>query len=257
MFSTQISRTTPLAVIAAAALAVGVIGCSSTPAPAPKAGGMEPVDTRMTAISAIDRTQNDIKTADAQIKVNQASLHALIDQQYGDLRPTYNAFAQNVAKTEALGNQLNQNASQVRAKSYEYVVNWDYRAREIQDPSMRDASLARQDQAQKDQEKVVTQMNTLHGAYYKYLQSLRDAQAFAANDLTPDGMKALRTHAATVNDNAKALRETLAQIDGKLTTLADAWRTDVSEPAEWGGGPKATPAGGMMPADSPTTAPSR
>lgn len=257
MFSTLISKRTPLAVIAAAALAVGVIGCSSSPPPTPRAGGLQPVETRMSAISAVDQMKADLRAIDGQIKLNQASLASLANQQFGDLRPAYNTFQQNVATTETLGNQLNQDANRVSGKSYEYVSNWDYNAREIRDPAMRDGSMSRQEQARKEQASIVSQMNSLHGAYVQYVQNLRDAQMFAANDLTPEGMKQLRDHATKVNESAKNLRQTIANIDGDLTAMASSWGTDVSEPAEWGGGSKATPAGGMMPADSPTTAPSR
>jgi hypothetical protein len=218
---------------------------------------MEPVDTRVTALTAVDQMKADIKDTDAQIRTTQASLHGLADQQYGDLRPAYNTFQQNVSKTDAMHNQLNQDATGVSTKSYQYVNNWSYSAREIRDPAMRDASISRQEQARKDQEQMVAKMNNLQGSYVQYIQSLRDAQMFAANDLTPEGMKQLREHAARVDQNARNLRQTMAGIDSDLTSLADAWRTDVNEPSEWGGPAQAQPAGGMMPGESPTTAPSR
>lgn len=257
MSSMLMNKMTPLSVIAAAALAVGLIGCSSSPPPTPKAGGLQPVETRMSAISAVDQMKADLKATDEQIKLNQASLHNLTDQQYGDLRPAYTTFEQNVTKTEALGDQLNQDASQVSSKSYAYVSNWDYNAREIRDNAMRDGSISRQEQARKEQTNITSQMNALHGAYVQYLQTLRDAQTFAANDLTPEGMKQLRDHAPKVNESAKSLRQTIANINGDLSTMASSWGTDVSEPAEWGGAPKATPAGGMMPGEPPTPAPSK
>lgn len=234
----------------AVVIGLGIIGCSSQQTRTAN----EAVEIRKDAVSSLDSMRAQLVKADAQIYQTQASLNNLVSYQ-GDLPPMYSRFATDVEKTKGISDQISTQTNSMSQRSARYTNDWNYKSQDIRNNDMRKDSLDRQASARSQQDQLISHIDDFRGAYLAYIQRLEDAQAFAATNLSAEGMQRLKSHTQTVADAARTAREKIRNLEGELTQVASAWRAttptelQTSEPQ---------PAGAEMnPATRLTTQPMR
>jgi chromosome segregation ATPase len=228
-----------LGAVTLATLTVGIAGCSHSKSSAA-------VDNRRDAVQSIQTMRTDLTQADSQIQATQASLHDLVNQQSGDLTPTYNTFSSNVDKTAAMSDKLHSRTNSVTNTSYAYVNDWNYNSNLIRDDQLRQDSIARQQQARKNYDQALSQMNDQQAAYANYVHTLQDIRAYAAANLSPGGIQQLKGQISKADNAAQNLRQKMVNVDGNLNQLATSWQTSIPVSPEQQRQNQAVPAGGRM-----------
>lgn len=233
-----------VSILAAAGMAVVLPGCSSSNS------STAAVERRENTVSSIGDMRSELIKADAQVVATQQSLDIFTMQQAGNLKKNFEQFKSNVDRTESMSNKINDKGGSLSTESYAHINEWNYKARTIQDPKLRERSLEREDMAKTEHDKMVALLNDVRGFYSSYIRQLRDIEASAATDLSSGGVAGLKEEADKARETGQQLRQKMAVLDTQLNKTAQAWRTEVplAERVQEGG---AQPAGGVIPANQP------
>jgi hypothetical protein len=240
----------PKTCVVLAAVAAGVIGCSSQHTRTAN----ESINVRNGAVTSIDDTKKDLAQADQQLSLTHASWVNLVNYQ-GDLQPAYGRFTDDVEKTKTIDSKLGSDVNHIADRTVQYTADWNYKSQSIYDGNMRNDSLSRQATAKQEQDQVIAGVNDFRATYLDYIHRLEDVQAYAGSDLTAQGMQNLRNHTQGLQNAENAVKQKLAHLNGTLTQVADAWRSSaipaIGQPATPA---QPIPAGATMePATTPTT----
>ena len=219
------------------ALSVLGVGCTSTK-------HATAVHNRTDAVNALGDMRTDLQKADAQVRTTQMALHDLVDQQSGDLRPSYNTFSSNVDKTIAMNEQIQSRNNAVTNTAFEYLNGWNFQPQSIYDQQVRQDSITHQQQSMKQYTGLLSTTSEVQTAFSMYCQQLQDWRSYCASNLTGDGMKRLQAQTARIDDSAKSLRQRLGTLDSRANQLASSWESYIA--------PKMTtqPPAGAQPAGS-------
>lgn len=223
-----------LGVIVATGL-VAWVGCESS---SEKAA----VERRIKTVDSVEDMRQQLQDADGQISVTQTTLKRLSTQQAGDLRPTYDEFRKDIDRNQSILNKMSGKANAISRDTARHLNEWGYEARTLQSEDLQQQSLQRQEQLREEQDQVQKAINEFRGAYTHYIRQLEDISAYAAQDLTPQGVRRLSDQTSQSDETASNLRQQLVQLDRQLSQMATTWNMSIPL-AEREGVEEAAPAG--------------
>jgi hypothetical protein len=141
-----------------------------------------------------------------QLQATMDALNALTAQKTGDLRPTYEAFAAAVKNTHAAADQTAARKDSMQTASKDYFGAWGEQVAGIAKESLRKKAQKRLDTVRKSYDKVIGSLREAAEKFKPLLSNLDDVQKTLANDVTPGGVKAVRSTANDANSNMKKVR---------------------------------------------------
>ena len=172
------------------------------------------IDRAAKTTDSMQAVEGDYLKASEQIDVTRVSLENLLKPDQSDLRKNYDAYAENVAKMEKLGKQLDRHSEKMRARGNEYFTEWES---SYTNPEIRELSERRRIEMREVYVKIPEASIGVRGALKSYLTDIKEIQMYLSYDLTPVGIEAIRPTAqkAVVDgDNVKeAINPVLAAID--------------------------------------------
>lgn len=178
-------------------------GCATT--------GMERATKTTTSM---DTVEGDYRQVSAQIDATRASLENLIKPDQTDMKVAFDAYSENVKKMEKLGKQLDAHTEQMSTRGDKYFAEWE---RSYTNPDIRELSERRQIEMREAYAKIPEASIGVSGSLKAYLADIRDIQKYLSNDLTPQGVDAIKPivqMSANDGDSVKeAVRPVLAAID--------------------------------------------
>ena len=136
-----------------------------------------------------------------QLKATLTALNALTKQTKGDLRPAYNAFAAEVPKTEAAATWTRTRVQWMAGDGRQYFKNWQKTVDGIANEKLRKKAQKRLDAVQVDYNKVEVSLQQASDKFKPFLSDLTDIQKTLATDVTPGGVKAVRSTVSNANWN--------------------------------------------------------
>jgi Protein of unknown function (DUF2959) len=155
-------------------------------------------ETRLEA----DQTRNQLATT-------LAALTTLTQQKEGDLRPAYDAFSQELPKTEAAGTATQMRVTWMEGEGMKYFEDWQATISSINDESLRKKSQQRLDAVKKSYTKVTGQFKEAAADFTPFLADISDIQKVLSTDLTAGGIKGLRSTVNKANSDYKKLDRTI------------------------------------------------
>lgn len=163
-----------------------------------------------------------------QLKATLGAINALTKQTQGDLRPTYNTYCSEVAKTESAATYTRTRSQWMASDGRQYFKDWQNTVNGIANESLRKKSQKRLDAVQKSYDKVEASFQLAGEKFRPFLSDLGDIQKALATDVTPGGVKAIKSTVKSANWNhqfvdkaiTSALKE-MAKMKKALSTQAN------------------------------------
>ncbi len=186
-----------------------VAGC------APKTG----VDRAAQASASMGEFRDNIKGGQKQVDAVVAAMNGLAAAK-DDLKPAYEKFVDELAKTESYAAALRADADEVKAKGREFFKKWEEELAQIKDEELRNKAKARAQERSKQYSSIEEVIGTAKGKWGSLSTALKDVKQYLSNDLTPTGVSSLSGTFTKANLDATELKKALAVIADAVDKVA-------------------------------------
>jgi hypothetical protein len=157
-----------------------------------------------------------------------------------DIQNAFKAYTRNVEKMETIGKQLEDHSQKMTARGNNYFAEWEKQGATYTNPQIRELSEQRRLELRETYMKVPQASVGVRGTMNAYLADIRDIQKYLSNDLTPQGVQAIKPIAERAVKDGENLRESvrpvLAAIERARTELAQGGMSTESGAAAGGEG---------------------
>ena len=134
-----------------------------------------------------------------QLRATLSSLNELTKQSKGDLRPAYNAFCSEAAKTGDAASLTAKRVQWMGGEGRKYFSEWQNTVNTIANESLRKKAQKRLTSVQKSYDDVENSLKVASDKFKPYLSDLNDIKTALATDVTAGGVKAVRSTVSTAN----------------------------------------------------------
>jgi len=156
-----------------------------------------------------------------QMDATLTSLKALTDPAQMDLRGAYDKYCDNLARMNQHAETMKAEADQMRASRDTYFSNWEEKASEIDNPTIRASAEARRKRLRDAHESIITTSGEARDAYQPFMKDLQDIRKYLASDLSKasvadlsDAVKKVNADGVVVKQKVDAVIKTLDTIQG-------------------------------------------
>ena len=167
--------------------------------------------------SSISDVHLETSRTDAQLKATLGAINGLTKQKKGDLRPAYNTYCAEVARTGLAADWTRTRVKWMGSDGRKYFQNWQTTVNSIANESLRKKSQKRFDAVEANYNKVQESLQLASEKFRPFLSDLTDIQKTLAPDVTPGGVKALKSTVRSANSNHeevdKAIKSALKELD--------------------------------------------
>lgn len=174
--------------------------------------------------ASIRDTQAETARTSEQLKATLAALNALTKQTKGDLRPAYNTFSAEVAKTELAAKMTATRSLWMSGDGRKYFAGWQKTIDGIANESLRKKAQKRLDTVKASYDKVEAQILKANDKFKPFLSDLGDIQKSLASDVTAGGVKTIRGVAKSASWNhqfvEQAISSALKEMDKMQKSLS-------------------------------------
>jgi hypothetical protein len=147
-----------------------------------------------------DAHNEAIRTSE-QLKSTLSALNALTAQKKGDLRPAYNTFGAEIPKTQSAADSTRTRVQWMAGDGRQYFQGWQATINSIANPSLQKKAQKRLDGVKVSYDKVEASLRKASEKFAPFLSDLVDIQKTLATDVTPGGVKAVRSTVRSANYN--------------------------------------------------------
>jgi hypothetical protein len=182
-----------------AALACGC-GSDSRPVKAPpvqaqtvQAESTARTSSAMVPSPSLAQLKGELVQGNADIDKVLGTLHMLTDPQTppSELRPTYDAYSDQLARMTQRSAQVRRDAEQMRDSRDAYFAKWEEKAATIDNPSVRASAEARKSRLRAAHERITTNALAARDAYEPFMRDLQDVRKYLASELSPTSVQML------------------------------------------------------------------
>ena len=161
---------------------------------------------------------------DEQLKATLSALNALTKQTEGDLRPAYNTYCSEVAKTESAAGWTKTRVQWMASDGRKYFQDWQKTIDGISNEKLRKKSQKRFDAVKVSYDKVEASLQQAKEKFQPFLSDLGDIQKALVSDVTPGGVKAIKSTVSSANWDHKfvnqAIKSALKEMDKMEKSLS-------------------------------------
>jgi len=173
---------------------------------------------------SIKEAQAEATRTDAQLKGTLSALNGLTQQSKGDLRPAYDTYCAEVAKTEAAAGWTRTRVQWMAGDGRKYFQDWQNTVNSISNQSLKKKAQKRLDAVKASYEKVEASLQQASEKFKPFLSDLSDIQKTLATDVTAGGVKAVKSTVKSANWNLqyvdKANKAALKEMDKMQKALS-------------------------------------
>ncbi len=135
------------------------------------------------------KVETDYRETSLQIIATNASLEKLVLASPNDIKKAYEDYAKNVNKMEKLSARLNEHTEKMQNQREEYFSEWDS---SYTNPRIQTLSERRRNELRQTYAKIPEASIGVKGTLNSYLTDIRDIQTYLSNDLSPQGIEAIK-----------------------------------------------------------------
>ncbi len=173
---------------------------------------------------SIRDAHSEATRTDAQLKATLDAINALTRQTEGDLRPAYSAYCSEVTKTQSAAVWTKARAQWMANDGRKYFQDWQSTIDRIGNESLRKKAQKRLNAVQTSYDKVEASLRQAGEKFNPFLSDLADIQKALALDITPGGIKAIKSTVSSANWNLqyvdKAIKAALKEMDKMQKALS-------------------------------------
>lgn len=167
------------------------------------------MDRATKTTNSMQTLEGDYKQASVQIDATRTSLEDLIKPDQPNMKKAYDAHAENVKKIEKLGKRLEMHSEKMSARGNEYFAEWES---SYTNPEIRELSERRRIEMREVYAQIPEASIGVKGALKSYLTDIGEIQKYLSNDLTPQGINAIRPVAQRAVQEGDNLKETIKPV---------------------------------------------
>ena|ERR1700674_3098570 len=179
------------------------------------------MDRATKTTNSMQTVEGDYRQASVQIDATSTSLEDLIKPDQTNMKRAYDAYAENAGKMEKLGKQLDRHTEKMSTRGNAYFAEWES---SYTNPEIRELSERRRIEMREVYAKIPEASIGVKGALKSYLTDIGEIKKYLSNDLTPQGIDAIRPvarRAVTEGDNLKeTVKPVLTAIDRVKSEMA-------------------------------------
>jgi Protein of unknown function (DUF2959) len=180
-------------------------GCASTPA-----------DRAVSMSKNVVQTGQDLESSRAAVTQALTTLNQMITQPAGDMRGQYKDYLSAVKSLNEVSAQADRSIGTMIANSQVYFADWGNQIAAINDPALKQLSADRKQQAVANLADLKTAMEKARAAYAPLAKDLNDVGLYLGNNLTADGIAAMKPRLDSIKVEAVGVRDALT---GVVTAL--------------------------------------
>ena len=181
---------------------------SAAPAGSPTPAPLQPSLTTPTLVQFREALAQSIRDIDETL----VSLTALTDPAQSDLRTAYATYCDRLAGMETQAQSIKYQADGMRASREQYLVAWETKTSEIDNPTIRASAEARRRRLRDSYEQIAVASAESRDAYTPFVRDLHDIKKYLANDLSKSGV-------ADLGDATQKVRASGATVKAKIQSL--------------------------------------
>jgi hypothetical protein len=204
-----------------------------------KRTGIERSEKATTTMSSVE---NNMHQAVAQIDVTSASLQNLVVAGAApDLKTSFEIYSDNVKKMDDIGKTLIKDINEMSAQGNEYFEEWRKQGDVYTNPQIAKLSEERRVALRQTFSEIAEADVGVKGSLNQYLSDVKQIQTYLSNDLTPQGIAAIRPIAERTISEGNSLKNSFNPVQVAI---------DRAQAQMSAGG--AAAGGQQQPADSPS-----
>lgn len=174
--------------------------------------------------TSLRETRAQVVEARRQVADTLALLDQMVNTPQGDLLPQYQQFAAGVKAIEKAADRAAARADSYRSNKDAYVAAWAEELSAIESREVRTLSAQRRTDAMMNFTAIEKAAAATRAAYMPFLTHLQGISQHLGQDLTAEGIAAMKPKAAEARQAAALLRKqlmsTIAELDRVADTLA-------------------------------------
>src|SRR6266404_1525345 len=169
--------------------------------------------------ASIKQARKEAELTSAQLDSTLAALNALVGQKKGDLNPAYQAFRQEIPKTQNAARSTSDRYERMTKDRENYFADWQNTIQGINNKSLQKKAQKRLDAASKSYDRVEAALLTAREKFRPFLSDLTDIEKALSQDVTARGVKNMKSVVRSANWNykfiANAINDALKEM-GKM-----------------------------------------
>jgi chromosome segregation ATPase len=178
-------------------------------------GSSTGVERASAASSSMADFRENVKGGQQQLDRMIAALNGL-ESAGGDLKPAYQKYVDELARTETYAATLKADADAMRSKGREFFTAWENEINQIKNEEMKAKAKARAVDRTKEYAVIEPAMGTAKAKWEALSSELRDVKQYLANDLTSKGVASLSDTISKANLDAIDLKKALGTVSASL-----------------------------------------
>jgi hypothetical protein len=197
-----------------AGCALMIAGCATTPA-----------DRAADMASSVLKTGKQLETSKTAVTQVLTTLNQLVTQPSGDMRGQYKDYLTSVTDLQKTSAKVDQTIGSMLAGSQVYFADWSNQIAAISDPTLKQLSLDRKNQAVANLAELKGSMEKARAAYKPLAKDLDDIGLYLGNNLTADGIVAMKPRLDSIKVEAVGVRDALASVVQSLNKFSSTLAT--------------------------------
>jgi hypothetical protein len=161
-----------------------------------------------------------------QLKATLGAITELTKQKKGDLRPAYDNFCAQVAKTQSAAAVTKTRVEWMGGDGRKYFTDWQTTVDSIANDSLRKKSQKRLDAVKESYGKVEAALKQAGDKFKPFLSDLTDIQKALATDVTAGGVKAIKGTVNSANSNHDYVGRAINSAIEEMTRMEKALSTE-------------------------------
>jgi DUF2959 family protein len=177
------------------------------------------MDRSVNTSNSIKEVDSEIRKMIVQIDVTGTSLDSLVIVGNPNLKKSFNAYSDNLAKLEKEGKKVLKRVEDMKSQSKEYFAEWEKQGDAFTNPEIRELSEQRRVKLAGLYAQVPAAGVGIKGSYHAYLTDLKEIQQYLSNDLTPKGIDAIEPVAKKTVQDREDLKASLKPVIAALDEI--------------------------------------
>jgi hypothetical protein len=174
------------------------------------------MDRSVKASNSIREVDDDIRKMVVHVDLTAASLDVLVTASQPDLKKSFDAYKDNLAKLDSHGKRVIKHIEEMKLRNKEYFAEWEKQGDNYANPQIRELSEERRNKLAEIYNQVHKAGGGVKNAYLAYLSDLKEIHLYLSNDLTPKGLESIAPVANKTNQDLEVLRASIQPVIAAL-----------------------------------------
>ncbi len=205
------------ALVCACAATMLFAGCASTSA-----------DRAASMAGNVTQTGKQLESSKTAVTQVLTTLNQMVTQPSGDMRSQYKDYLASVKDLGKISDKVDGSINSMLAAGQVYFADWNNQIAAISDPTLKQLSADRKEQAVASLAELKTAMEKARSAYTPLAKDLDDVGLYLGNNLTADGIAAMKPRLDAIKVEAVGVRDALSSVVQSLTKFSGTLATPAS-----------------------------